>query len=76
MLERRDRAVLSEATVMAGGELAGIEHRRAQALLGDPGLHAPANEPRVKRVVVRIETQIRIRRDTRHPAPVEIGLLG
>ena len=46
VLQRGDRAVLREAALMAGGELAGVERRRGDPLLGDPDFDAAAERTR------------------------------
>jgi hypothetical protein len=36
------------------------------------GLNAPADQPRIERVVVGVEAQVEIRRDPQHPPPIDI----
>ena len=66
------RCRANDARVPAG-ELAGVQRDREDLALGDAGLDAAADQPRVERVVAGVEAQIGVRRDPQHPAPVGVG---
>ena len=74
VLERGDRPVLRERALVTARELARVQRDRDHLSLRDHDLDPPADKVGVQRVVVGVEPQMRIRRDPRHPAAVQIGL--
>ena len=73
VLERGDRAVLGERRGVAAGQLAGVQRDRGDLAIGDPGLDAPPDQPRVERVVAGVEAQVWVRR---HPSTQRRSMSG
>jgi hypothetical protein len=65
--------VTDEASLVAAGELARVERHGQHLALGDAQLHAPPAEPRVERVVVGVDADVRVGRHPGHPAPFDVG---
>jgi hypothetical protein len=59
VLERGDRAVLSEAALVPARKLTRIQHHGGDLVLGGTDIHATPNEVRVKRVVVGLTRDAR-----------------
>jgi hypothetical protein len=65
-----DRLVSGEHTRVLGSALTGIQDSRGDLPLGHTNLDATPGEPRVEGVVVAVNTNQRLLRDSEHPPPV------
>src|SRR5262249_61120249 len=76
VLERGDRAMAGERASVPAGELAGLERDRGEFAPRDAQRDAAADQARVERVVVAVDAQVRVGRDSRQEAAGDGGAPG